>query len=153
MKIKVIRDIFYDECTLGQMLIDGKPFCFTLEDKVRPPEEKKVYGKTAIPAGTYKVVMDYSAKYQRLMPHILDVPGFEGIRIHSGNIAQDTEGCILVGLKREGKQLTESRLAFASFRQLLTDALENGEKCEINIINQPTERGKNNDLTGCDQLV
>lgn len=94
--------------TLGKLMW-GEPdkFLYTLEDVVREqryqdgtlvdPAKWKIAGQTAIPAGTYAVVLDYSTRFGRIMPHILGVPGFDGIRIHGGNTAADTEGCILVG--------------------------------------------------------
>ncbi len=95
--------------TLGHLFIDSVPFCVTLEDVVRedpnpatPANEAKVYGQTAIPTGRYPVKITWSVKFQRDMVAVLDVPGFTGIRIHSGNDADDTLGCILVGNMVEG---------------------------------------------------
>lgn len=96
MKLRLIRKLLHEDSTIGELLIDGYFECYTLEDKVRPLGEK-IPGRTAIPAGTYKLVIDQSDRFQRLMPHLLDVPNFDGIRIHSGNTDKDTEGCILVG--------------------------------------------------------
>lgn len=89
-----------DEATIGDLWANGNYFCQTLEDPVRdlgPDGSGKVYGKTAIPAGRYKVIIDFSQKFQKQMIHVLDVPFFTGIRIHSGNTPEDTLGCILVG--------------------------------------------------------
>lgn len=100
MRIEVHRVSNGTEVCLGRMSLDGSPFCFTLEDAVRDlglDGSGKVYGKTAIPAGEYKVVIDYSHKFKKDMVHVLDVPFFTGIRIHSGNDADDTLGCVLVG--------------------------------------------------------
>jgi hypothetical protein len=96
MRLVVKRKWFTDEATCGELWIDGKFFCYTLEDVVRSGE--KVTGKTAIPYGTYKLVIDYSNRFKKDMPHVLNVPGFEGIRIHVGNKAADTEGCLLVAI-------------------------------------------------------
>ena len=93
MLIEVIRTTCGAHCTLGKMYIDGVDMCYTLEDVVR---EEKVYGETAIPAGRYRVDVTYSNRFQCDMPLVLDVPNFEGIRIHPGNTDKDTHGCILV---------------------------------------------------------
>lgn len=88
--------------TLGKMYSDGLYICNTLEDEDRFLESggEKVYGRTAIPRGRYKVVLDFSEHFQKQLPHVLDVPGYEGVRIHGGNRAEDSLGCILVGKVR-----------------------------------------------------
>lgn len=88
--------------TIGRMSIDVKPFCYTLEDKVRevpgrPVSEWKIKGATAIPAGRYRVSMVFSPKHECMVPLVNDVPGFSAIEIHWGNTDRDTEGCLLVG--------------------------------------------------------
>lgn len=98
IQIKVERYAFLSTYTIGRMLINGKYFCDTLEDQVRDlTSEKKVYSKTAIPAGEYEVRVTWSPKFKRNLPLLLGVPYFSGIRIHRGNKADDTSGCILVG--------------------------------------------------------
>lgn len=82
---------------IGELTIDGVHQCFTLEDKVR---EKKIFGKTAIPPGRYEVTVSFSNHFQKKLPLLMNVPNFEGVRIHSGNTAKDTEGCILVGMTK-----------------------------------------------------
>lgn len=95
MILKIKRTHFQDKCTIGHLYIDGiDAGIFTLEDKVR---YQKVFGETAIPAGRYRVILDFSKHFQRVLPRVCEVPGFEGVRIHSGNTDTDTEGCILVG--------------------------------------------------------
>ena len=91
--------------TIGRLEIDGKFFCHTLEDPVR---EEKIAGKTAIPEGIYEVVVNHSPKFKRELPLLLDVPDFEGIRIHRGNTAKDTSGCILVGLNKVKGKVVDS---------------------------------------------
>lgn len=101
-----------EERTLGKLYINKEFFCSTIEDKYRDlSKEKKVYGKTCIPFGTYKVIINMSPKYGRLMPRLLDVPHFDGILIHYGNTEQDSAGCILVG-KRSGQKVINSRDTF-----------------------------------------
>ena len=98
------RKIFTDNSTIGELEINGKFFCHTLEDKDRDSnrnkklEEGKIYGQTAIPSGFYNVILNLSNRFKRILPLILNVVGFEGIRIHNGNTKKDTEGCILVGV-------------------------------------------------------
>lgn len=93
------------EYTIGRLYIDEKFFCHTLEDPVR---EEKIAGKTAIPEGIYNVVVNHSPKFKRDLPLLLDVPYFEGIRIHRGNTAKDTSGCILVGENKVKGQVINS---------------------------------------------
>lgn len=114
MILEVRRDTFTSSSTIGQLFVNGEFECFTLEDVVRSPGVK-VYGATAIPVGTYSVITDFSSHFQKDLPHILDVPGFEGIRIHCGNTDKDTEGCILLGRTKGEDFVGESKLAFASF--------------------------------------
>jgi len=94
--MKINRKWFTDKSTIGKLYIDDKFFCYTLEDVVRPVGEK-LLGKTAIPWGKYRVILSMSNRFKKVLPLLLDVPMFEGIRIHAGNSAVDTEGCILLG--------------------------------------------------------
>src|SRR5262245_37968577 len=108
--------------------------CVTLEDTVRPAG--KVPGRTAIPAGRYRIVVDWSPRFQQIMPRLLDVPGFEGIRIHTGNKPEDTEGCILVG--EDPTTLTDawigkSRVAYDKLLPKLVAAQERGQEVWITI--------------------
>lgn len=111
MEITVNRINLTPEYTEGEMLLDGQPFCATLEDTVRPAGIK-VPGETAIPAGRYKLIMSYSKRFKKIMPLLLNVPGFEGIRIHSGNTAKDSTGCILVGKYATPGVIKESRVTY-----------------------------------------
>ncbi len=99
MELDVERIYKADTYTIGKLYINGSYFCDTLEDKVRLLNcyEDKVYGETAIPVGRYKVILSYSNHFKKILPEILNVDFFKGIRIHSGNEKNDTEGCILVG--------------------------------------------------------
>jgi hypothetical protein len=109
MVITVKRLYKTENSTIGEMLIDGVFECFTLEDKERPI---KIKGETAIPKGTYRVIINESNRFKRLLPLLIDVPNFEGVRIHSGNSNHDTEGCILVGQTRNKNYIGQSRKAF-----------------------------------------
>jgi len=114
MLIEVKRFEFNDTYTVGRMYINDVYFCYTLEDKVR--EGTKVNGQTAIPNGTYSVIIDVSTRFGKQLPHILNVPNFTGVRIHSGNTSKDTEGCILLGHTYAGKDfIGNSKLAFDVF--------------------------------------
>jgi Family of unknown function (DUF5675) len=125
-------------CTTGELLIDGVFSCYTLEDVVREiagqsVESWKVDGRTAIPRGRYEVIIDKSTRFQRDMPHILNVPGFTGVRIHSGNTAEQTEGCVLVGKIKQENLILKSRDAFNEFFPKLQAALQDGGKAWITI--------------------
>jgi hypothetical protein len=122
MEIEVVRKEFTENSTIGDFLIDGDFFCHSLEDRVREPGVK-VYGGTAISEGGYDLIIDQSARFRRAMPHILNVPGFEGIRIHAGNTSKDTEGCILLGFTKEHDSVGRSKEAFNKFFDLLHEAL------------------------------
>ena len=109
MLITIKRLYKTDNSTIGELLIDGVWECFTLEDAERPV---KIKGETAIQKGTYKVIINQSNRFKRLLPLLIDVPNFEGVRIHSGNSNHDTEGCILVGQTRNKNYIGQSRKAF-----------------------------------------
>lgn len=118
MLLRVFRKVYTDKSTIGDLYIDGERFCYTLEDRVRKDGEK-VAGSTAIPAGNYLVILDYSSRFQRDMPHICNVPGFEGIRIHNGSTDKDTRGCILVGYSKGNDEIWDSRIAFKALYERL----------------------------------
>jgi hypothetical protein len=122
MNLELVRRWFSDECTIGELYVDGEWECFTLEDAVR--EGPKIAGATAIPEGTYQVVVSYSNRFERMMPLIRNVPGYEGIRIHSGNTHADTQGCILVGRERGPNRILRSRLAYNELFEQLIAATE-----------------------------
>lgn len=118
MRIELVRIAFKNTYTIGKLYVNGTYFCDVLEDKDRGLEssmteseilEKKVKGETAIPTGHYVINITYSPKYKRMMPLLLDVKGFSGIRIHSGNSSKDTEGCLIVGKNKKVGMVLESR--------------------------------------------
>lgn len=142
MELKIVRQSKTLHSTIGSLYIDGVKLCDTLEDTNRnltstmtldQINKIKVPHETAIPTGRYQVIIDMSTRFKKLMPHILDVPGFEGIRIHSGNTSVDTEGCILLGTKIDNDTIASSRDTIANFIPKLEDGLKKGNVF-INII-------------------
>ena len=114
MKLTLKRNFKGPDYTIGKLYIDDHYFCDTLEDTVRP-DGQKIKGKTAIPAGTYKVVKSYSPRFKKILPEILDVPNFTGVRIHAGNTAKDTDGCLLLGLNKTKGAVLDSQTTMAYF--------------------------------------
>jgi len=156
MILTLVRDIAGStkEYTIGELFVNEEAtlskttkVCDTLEDtfrllpKVCPNTPKgigcsckeKVHGKTCIPYGTYTVRLSYSNRFRRILPEVLNVPHFLGIRLHSGNSSKDTEGCILVGTKSKGDWVTASRVAFNKLYKLLQTAEKNKEEITITI--------------------
>lgn len=136
--IKVIRfDFTGKESTIGELWYNDTLFGYTLEDIDRglvssmdlgTIKQIKISATTAIPTGAYRVILNDSQRFKKRMPLLLDVPGYEGVRIHTGNFAKDTEGCILVGSSHGKDLIKNSRSTFAKLMAEL-------EKCErINII-------------------
>lgn len=144
LEIIVDRDIRTKNSTIGSMLIDGKFECFTLEDVDRrltntmkddAIEKIKVFGKTAIPEGRYEVIINMSNRFKRQLPLLLNVKGYAGIRIHSGNTSENTDGCILVGQNRTVDFVGNSRAAFNVLFIKIQAALRTGKKVFITIKN------------------
>ena len=121
MQIRVVREPTKNDTTLGSLFIDDHWQCHTLEDVIRPAGEK-VYGQTAIPAGRYKIILSMSNRFKKIMPEVVAVPGFAGIRIHAGNTAKDTEGCLLLGQTRnvDTRSIGQSKLALQAFTTKIT---------------------------------
>lgn len=134
MELKLNRIFLGSSATIGELLVNDKHLCDTLEDRVRP-EGEKVYGKTAIPEGTYEVKLTHSPRFKKTLPEILNVPNFSGIRIHTGNSSKDTEGCILVGTWDGEKEdwVGNSRIVFDELMALLEEATNNKEKVTITV--------------------
>ena len=134
MKITVQRDIFTEQSTTSKIYVDDGLFCYGLEDVDRKLEcnpECKVDGETAIPRGEYRVIIDFSQRFQKLMPRVLDVQGFSGIRIHPGNTKADTHGCLLVGTARDQDKVTNSRVAYERLLEAIEHALDAGKDISI----------------------
>lgn len=132
MKIVVKRTNYLSDCTIGEMYVDGKYECFTLEDVVRD-NGVKVSGATAIPTGSYSLTVTFSNRFQKELPLLLNVPNFEGVRIHTGNTSLQTEGCILIGRQVESHSILESRLAFEHLFPKIKAALAKGDKITLTI--------------------
>ena len=142
MKLESVRIAYKPTYTISRLSIDGIYLCDVLEDVVRDLNrdgdlndagEAKVYGETAIPAGTYTVDLTYSNRFKKVLPLLEDVPGFEGIRIHPGNTAVDTHGCLLVGKNTAVGVVTDSKKWFDKLMIRLVDAHEMKETITIKI--------------------
>jgi len=139
IKLKLIRDTFTDNTTIGKLYVNGEYFCETLEDKDRglhqdlPTEENtrlKVYGETCIPYGKYQVIVTPSVRLKRTLPLLVNVEGFQGIRIHKGNSKKDTLGCIILGTTRGVDAVYQSTVQEEKIVKLLKDEKE----IEIEIV-------------------
>lgn len=141
MKIKLKRIALKKDYTIGKLYIDDVYFCDTLEDSVRDLNkngkfdngEKKIYSQTAIPYGTYEVKWTYSPRFKKYTPQLMNVPSFEGIRIHAGSYSKDTEGCILLGENKKVGMVLNSRVTINKFYPIIKDACSKG-KVTIEIV-------------------
>ena len=149
MKLKLKREIFTENSTIGSLYINDVIECHIIEDKDRgltdsmtleEINKKKVYGVTCIPYGTYKVVVTKSNRFSAkaghdvYLPLLLNVKGYEGIRIHSGNTAIDSLGCLLPGRIKSVDKVSESKLAFESLNTKINNAIKQGETVTIEIV-------------------
>ena len=126
--------------TIGELLLDGVHESYTLEDEIREIPgaavvEWKVDGTTAIPTGKYRIAMTRSPRFGKVLPLLLDVPGFSGVRIHAGNKAEHTEGCILVGEEAYENTIGRSKEALLELMAAIDMAIENNEQVWIEIKN------------------
>ena len=138
MKLLLKRKFKGETYTIGDLFIDGTFFCNAIEDRVRelpascPYTSKwhpckckeKVYAETAIPAGTYKVTMEHSPSFKRILPYLHNVPHFLGILIHSGNTEADSGGCIIVGHNTVKGRVTESKITSDKLNEILSKATD-----------------------------
>jgi hypothetical protein len=131
VRLRLRRDPSSATCTLGSLYVDDALYCFTLEDPVRAGP--KIPGETAIPTGAYTVIVTESARFKRRLPLVCGVPGFSGIRIHPGNAAVDTKGCILVGFSRGPARVNHSRVAFERLFGEIEAALAAGDPVTLTI--------------------
>lgn len=132
MKLKLTRIRMSPSGTIGSLTVDGQFECWTCEDTVRPPGVK-IPGSTAIPFGEYRVTITRSARFGRDLPLLEQVPGFSGVRIHPGNTAEDTEGCILVGQDQREDGVGRSRIAFDLLFEKMRAAVRNGEQITLEV--------------------
>ena len=129
MQLLLKRQVKTVDFTLGELFINGEHFCYTVEDMERM-EGEKVFGKTAIPKGEYNLIVNHSNHFNKDLPLLIDVKGFSGIRIHNGNTAADSEGCIIVGMSRTINGVAMSRIAMQKlmdkfkFQSLITIKIE-----------------------------
>lgn len=136
MEILAVRKIFTDKSTISYVYVDGNDECYFLEDAVR---DHKIPGITAIPYGRYKVIVTKSERFSKAagqdvyLPLLLNVPGYEGVRIHTGNKPEDSEGCLLPGTEKGKDQVLNSRTAFIKLNDKINSALKKGEEVWITI--------------------
>ena len=143
MEIQVNRIARKDGYTIGRMSLNGVYFCDTLEDTDRGLNaamsldeilSKKRKGITAIPTGKYDVILTFSPRFKRVLPLLLNVKGYEGVRIHAGNTAEDTEGCLLVGENKERGKVLNSRATLEKLMSVLLECEKRKEKISITIV-------------------
>lgn len=142
LKLLLHREHGVTDATIGRLTLDGRFLCDTLEDRVReipgrPVTEWKIHGQTAIPAGSYRITLEVSPRFGPDTLTVGAVPGFAGVRIHPGNTADDTEGCILLGLKATDHSLGggTSRPAVQLVKGVVKAAIDRGEEVWLEILN------------------
>jgi hypothetical protein len=143
MELQLKRETFTEQSTIGTLSIEGKFECFVLEDKDRGLSDTmslekiagtKVYGKTAIPYGRYEIDWTMSARFKVMMPILLNVKGYSGIRIHKGNTELDSLGCLLCGTRKKNNMVTESTLATRNLYAKIESAKKQGQRIYITIV-------------------
>lgn len=135
MKLTLKRIALRPAYTIGKLYIDDAYFCDTLEDTVRDTNksgkfdngEQKIKGKTAIPYGTYEIKWTYSPRFKKYTPQLMNVPSFEGIRVHAGNTSADTEGCLILGENKQVGKVLNSRATINKFYPIIKEACSNGK--------------------------
>ena len=135
MKLTLKRIALRPTYTIGKLYIDDVYFCDTIEDTVRDLNkngkfdngEKKIHSKTAIPYGIYEIKWTYSPRFKKYTPQLMNVPSFEGIRIHAGNTSADTEGCLVLGKNKQVGKVLNSRDTINKFYPIIKEACSNGK--------------------------
>jgi hypothetical protein len=144
MQLTVIRKEFTANHTIGELYVNNKFFCYTMEDRDRDLHETdnkskiksvKIAKQTAIPYGEYRLILSYSKKLGRFLPLVLDVPGFIGIRLHKGSTEEWSSGCILLGMQKDKGKLKQIVEAETKLVNLLKTTNET-EASYIKIIKQ-----------------
>lgn len=154
IEIEILRQLRGADFTQGILMIDGVYFCHTLEPRWRNlRREEKVKGKTAIPAGSYKVMMAPSQKFKKVMPYLMNVPCFSGIMIHPGNTSKDTEGCILVGKPSYSKMGLPISGVVMNSRTTFNAIMENIEGKNVMITIKEPQEWENKKLTEALKLL
>lgn len=138
MELAVTRGPNHDDSCIGDLFVDDAFQCYTLEDLVRevdgqPVASWKIQNQTAIPRGRYRVTIRFSPHFNRMMPHIEDVPGFTEVMLHWGNTSIDTDGCILVGQHRTDDAIQQARAAFDALFPMIQDAINDGDDVWITV--------------------
>lgn len=143
MEIQVNRIARKDGYTIGRMSLNGEYFCDTLEDTDRGLNAamsvdeilaQKIKAQTAIPTGKYDVILTFSPRFKRVLPLLLSVKGYEGVRLHAGNTNKDTEGCLLVGENKVKGQVINSRATLEKLMSALLECEKRKEKISITIV-------------------
>ena len=133
MELELTRSTKTNKSTIGELTLDGVFECFILEDKDRGLRQGmtvselmalKIKKETAIPTGRYEIVVSFSDRFQKMLPLLLDVPAYEGIRIHPGNTDTNTEGCLLPGKSKSANAVGSSRIAFTALFDKIKAALQ-----------------------------
>lgn len=133
MNLTLKRIYTNDLYTIGHLYVDGAYICDAIEDTDRKLDDsmteeeiraKKVYCETAIPTGEYRVILTWSMKFKRLMPRLLNVKGFDGILIHSGNTEKSSCGCLIVGYNKIKGKVINSREVFNKLFSILKETEE-----------------------------
>lgn len=130
MELLLEREPSDEQRTFGSLAVDGQFLCHTLEDVVR---ESKIHGRTAIPAGRYRITLEYSPRFGADTITVNDVPGFSGVRVHAGNTESDTEGCPLVGKVRAERSILRSREALAELKPIVSNAIGGGDEVWLTV--------------------
>ena len=140
MKLLMLREPSKDGATLSKLYDKSSYVCDILEDVVReipgqPVNEWKVKGKTAIPAGTYKITFENSPRFGKDTLTVNDVPGYVGVRIHAGNKSADTEGCLLPGKRNSSNTVLASRVYLQAIKNMCKDVIARGQTITLEIKN------------------